>query len=128
MDTVVEKDIELTEVPEGAAPYADIIRHIIYQRILARELEEEAKRIKAEANLLYTGIAKEAGFKSVTSNMGMIYLQETSGKASFKKDLAKDALLKAGVPSDTVVKAFEDATKIGKPSTSVAFRSPEEIK
>ena len=121
-----EHRIEFNDLPKEASTCTAILRYILGERLQARELEEEAKRIKDEVSGLFKNLAEQFGFTTIESNIGSMYLQKTGGRSTFSQIKAKDALLKAGIDSDTVADAFKVATSKSEPSVSVAFRLPQE--
>ena len=104
--------------------YLEVIQDCINKRHAAKALEDEAKEIKEAADNVIQVVIAATGVDSFESDAGT-YKLVTRTPTSFKKDVCKDLLLKAGVDSDIVVRVFEEATETKPPSSSMGFYPPK---
>ena len=116
--------VTLHAIDEKIQDYIDVIQDCISKRHIAKALEDEAAEIKATADSIIMLVISETGVESFESSAG-IYKLVKRNPTSFNKDKCKDLLLKAGVDSDTVVMAFEEATEKKPTTSSMGFYPPK---
>ena len=116
--------VTLTTKDDKLHDFIDIIQDCIAKRRVAKSMEDEAAEIKATADGIIQLVIAETGIDSFESDAG-VYKLVKRNPPIFKKDICKDYLLKAGVDSDIVVKAFEDATEKKPPTSSMGFYPPK---
>jgi len=116
--------VTLSTIDEKIHDYIDVIQDCISKRHIAKAMEDEAAEIKATADSIIQLVIAETGVDSFESDAG-VYKLVKRNPTSFNKDTCKDLLLKAGVDSDTVVKAFEGATEKKPTTSSMGFYPPK---
>jgi aspartate/methionine/tyrosine aminotransferase len=100
--------------------YMEVIQDCIDKRHAAKALEDQAAELKEIADNVIKVVIEATGIDSFESEAGTYKLVMRT-PTSFKKDLCKDLLLKAGVNSDIVVQAFEGATEVKAPTASMGW-------
>jgi len=117
--------MKFIQLPDQARGYEDLLREVISLRVKANKKKDEAKELEEEANGLFQGAAKMAGFDAVETDVGTIRVVTKDGAEKLDKLKLKDNLIKSGVDSDLVVAAFKNATSKGKPTEYVGFFPPK---
>lgn len=106
--------------------YAGLIETMVNLRLESKDLEEQAKAKKTEADDLFIGLKDLLQVDVIETSLGTYRWVKKAGGSTFDQAKCKDYLLKKGIDSDLVVAAFKQAQKPKKNSEYAGFFQPGE--
>jgi hypothetical protein len=112
-----KKKIEVGEIVEKERMQ---VLAAVAKRKKAKELEEQAKSLKEDANTFLEGIMVNLGVDTILTKLGSVSRVSRMNR-SIDLDKMKECMLKAGLSTKKIEWVVNSAVKYN-PSTSVQFR------